>query len=74
MDSGIVKELTGVLIKNIDASIIKEKNIDLILSGGAFNASYLIGCLYFIREMCEKGWESLLWKWLITKPFNMCER
>ena len=55
MDSGIVKELTGVLIKNIDASIIKEKNIDLILSGGAFNASYLIGCLYFIREMCEKG-------------------
>jgi hypothetical protein len=55
MDSGIVKEMTGVLIKNIDASIIKEKNIDLILSGGAFNASYLIGCLYFIREMCEKG-------------------
>ena len=55
MDSGIVKELIGVLIKNIDASIIKEKNIDLILSGGAFNASYLIGCLYFIREMCEKG-------------------
>lgn len=55
MDSGIVKELTGVLIKNIDASIIKEKNIDLILSGGAFNASYLIGCLYFIREMCERG-------------------
>jgi hypothetical protein len=55
MDSGIVKEMTGVLIKNIDASIIKEKNIDLILSGGAFNASYLIGCLYFIREMCERG-------------------
>jgi len=55
MDSGIVKELTSVLIKNIDASIIKEKNIDLILSGGAFNASYLVGCLYFIREMCEKG-------------------
>jgi len=55
MDSNIVKELTGVLIKNIDESIIKEKNIDLILSGGAFNASYLIGCLYFIREMCERG-------------------
>lgn len=55
MDSGIVRELTGVLIKNIDATIIKEKNIDLILSGGAFNVSYLIGCLYFIREMCERG-------------------
>ena len=55
MDSGIVKELTSVLIKNIDSSVIKEKNIDLILSGGAFNASYLAGCLYFIREMCERG-------------------
>ena len=55
MDSGIVRELTGVLIKNIDASLINEKNIDLILSGGAFNVSYLIGCLYFIREMCERG-------------------
>jgi hypothetical protein len=54
MDSNIVKELIGVLIKNIDGSIIKEKNIDLILSGGAFNASYLVGCLYFIREMCER--------------------
>lgn len=55
MDSEIVKELTGVLVKNIDANFIKEKNINLILSGGAFNASYLIGCLYFIREMCERG-------------------
>jgi len=55
MDSNIVNELTGVLIKNIDESVIREKNIDLILSGGAFNVSYLIGCLYFIREMCERG-------------------
>ena len=55
MDSNIIKELTGVLIKNIDCSIIKEKDIDLILSGGAFNVSYLVGCLYFIKEMIEKG-------------------
>ena len=55
MDSNIIKELTGVLIKNIDYSIIKEKDIDLIISGGAFNVSYLVGCLYFIREMIEKG-------------------
>lgn len=55
MDSSIIKELTGVLIKNIDCSIIKEKDIDLIISGGAFNVSYLVGCLYFIREMKEKG-------------------
>ena len=55
MDSSIVKELTGVLINNIDCSIIKEKDIDLIISGGAFNVSYLVGCLYFIHEMREKG-------------------
>ena len=55
MDSSIIKELTGVLIKNIDPSLIKEKEIDLIISGGAFNVSYLVGSLYFIREMSEKG-------------------
>jgi len=55
MDSSIIKELTGVLIKNIDPGVIKEKEVDLILSGGAFNVSYLVGCLYFIREMREKG-------------------
>jgi|LakMenEpi03Aug12_release.lakeMendotaPanAssembly.Ray.scaffolds.fasta_scaffold254904_2 hypothetical protein len=55
MDSSIIKELTGVLIKNIDPGVIKEKEVDLILSGGAFNVSYLVGCLYFIREMRERG-------------------
>ena len=55
MDSSIIKELVGVLIKNIDPSVIKEKEIDLIISGGAFNVSYLVGSLYFIREMCDKG-------------------
>jgi len=55
MNIGIIKELTGVLIKNIDESNIKEKEIDLIISGGAFNVSYLVGCLYFICEMREKG-------------------
>jgi uncharacterized protein YfkK (UPF0435 family) len=55
MNSNIVKELSSVLVKNIDESNIKEKDINLITSGGAFNASYLVGCLYVIREMREKG-------------------
>ena len=55
MDNNIIKELASVLIKNIDPGVIKEKDLDLIISGGAFNVSYLIGCLYFIDEMCEKG-------------------
>ena len=50
-----MKELTSVLVRNIDGSLIKEKNIDLIISGGAFNVSYLVGCLYVIREMHENG-------------------
>ena len=53
--SGMIKELVCVLIKNIESCNIKEKEIDLIISGGAFNVSYLVGCLYFIREMIEKG-------------------
>ena len=55
MNIGIIKELTSVLVKNIGESNIKEKEIDLIISGGAFNVSYLVGCLYFICEMREKG-------------------
>lgn len=55
MNSNIVKELSSVLVKNIDENNIKVKDIDLITSGGAFNASYLVGCLYVIREMCDKG-------------------
>lgn len=55
MNSSIVKELSSVLVKNIDESNIKVKDINLIISGGAFNASYLVGSLYVIREMCEKG-------------------
>lgn len=35
-------------IQNIQNEVI---HIDLILSGGAFNAIYLVGCLHFIREM-----------------------
>lgn len=55
MNSNIVKELSSVLVKNIDENNIKDKEINLITSGGAFNASYLVGCLYVIREMREKG-------------------
>ena len=30
--------------------------IDLVLDGGAFNGSYLIGALQFLREMEQRGW------------------
>lgn len=55
----MIRNITEVLVKNIeynDGGSKREcENIDLILSGGAFNISYLAGCLYFLREMREKG-------------------
>jgi hypothetical protein len=38
-------------IKNKD----KPLHLDLVLGGGAFNGSYLIGALYFLKEMEKKG-------------------
>lgn len=29
--------------------------VDIIMTGGAFNANYLVGCLYFLREMQHKN-------------------
>jgi hypothetical protein len=42
------------LIDNLPDDITKSKTplvIDLVLDGGAFNGSYLIGALYFLKEM-----------------------
>jgi len=43
-----MKKLIINMVNNIQTDSV---NIDLILSGGAFNAIYLVGCLYFFREM-----------------------
>jgi hypothetical protein len=42
------------LIENLPSNITKREKIiklDIILDGGIFNGSYLIGCLYFLKEM-----------------------
>jgi hypothetical protein len=41
-------DLIANMVNNIQTQAI---HLDLILSGGAFNAIYLVGCLYFFREM-----------------------
>ena len=51
----MIKDIVNELVNNIDKlddSGVKEINI--ILSGGAFNASYTAGCLYFLRELKER--------------------
>ena len=47
-DEEQMKDLIINMVNNIQTQSV---NIDLILSGGAFNAIYLVGCLYFFKEM-----------------------
>ena len=46
----IVKRYTKNLIKNLP-NVEKKEDINLVLDGGIFNGSYLIGALYFLKEM-----------------------
>jgi hypothetical protein len=46
------------LIENLPDDITKKKEpliIDLVLDGGAFNGNYLVGALYFLKEMEKRG-------------------
>jgi hypothetical protein len=46
-------------VQNLMANLPKKKepeNINLILDGGIFNGSYLIGALYFLREMEKQNY------------------
>lgn len=46
-----VNKYTNNLIDNMPIEITKPIKIDLVLDGGMFNGSYLVGALYFIKEM-----------------------
>jgi hypothetical protein len=39
------------LIQNMPKNINMPIELDLVLSGGAFNGSYILGCLYYIKEL-----------------------
>jgi hypothetical protein len=45
-----IKKLISNLPDNI-TNVTEPKNIDLVLDGGIFNGSYLVGALYFLKEM-----------------------
>ena len=40
---------------NNNNNCLKLLELDITISGGAFNANYLVGCLYFLREMQRKN-------------------
>ena len=47
----MIEEYVTKLIENLPDDSKKIQRLDLVLDGGIFNGSYLIGALYFIREM-----------------------
>jgi predicted acylesterase/phospholipase RssA len=47
----MIDEYVNKLIENLPEETKKLQNIDLILDGGLFNGSYLVGALYFLKEM-----------------------
>ena len=55
----MVKEYVSKLIENLPDNIKNVKSpqiIDLVLDGGIFNGSYLIGALYFLKEMEKQNY------------------
>ena len=50
----MIEEYVNKLIENLPDDIKNREiplNIDLVLDGGIFNGSYLVGALYFLKEM-----------------------
>jgi hypothetical protein len=55
----MIQEYVNKLIDNLPNNIKNNKNplvLDLVLDGGIFNGSYLIGALYFIKEMEKRNY------------------
>jgi len=55
----MISEYVNKLIENIPDKIKNRTTplrIDLVLDGGAFNGSYLLGALYFLKEMEKRGY------------------
>jgi hypothetical protein len=55
----MINEYVNKLIENLPDNIKNCKNpekIDLVLDGGIFNGSYLVGALYFLKEMEKRNY------------------
>lgn len=64
----MINEYVCKLMENLPETITNSKTpmkIDLILGGGAFNGSYILGALYFLKEMEKK-------KFIIIKRISTC--
>lgn len=55
----MIQEYVNKLIENLPDNIKNTKTplvIDLVLDGGVFNGSYLVGALYFLKEMEKRNY------------------
>jgi hypothetical protein len=55
----MINEYIHKLMENLPENITKREKpmkIDLILGGGAFNGSYILGALYFLKELERKNY------------------
>jgi len=64
----MINEYVYKLMENLPDNITKTEKpikIDLILGGGAFNGSYILGALYFLKEMERRNY-------IIIKRISTC--
>jgi hypothetical protein len=52
----MIDEYVNRLIENLPEETKKLQYIDLVLDGGIFNGSYLVGSLYFLKEMERRNY------------------
>jgi hypothetical protein len=52
----MIDDYVNKLIENLPQDAKKKQKIDLVLDGGLFNGSYLVGALYFIKEMERRNY------------------
>lgn len=50
----MINSYVNKLIENLPEESKKKQKIDIVLDGGLFNGSYLVGALHFIKEMERK--------------------
>jgi len=61
MDTNIdlIEKYVEKLIENLPDNAKKIGKIDLVLEGGLFNGSYLVGALYFLKEMEKRKYVTI---------------
>ena len=55
----MIKEYVNKLVENLPENMKDSKNplkLDLVLDGGIFNGSYLVGALYFLKELEKRNY------------------